>query len=241
LPIGRRAIVLIVESMSKEVIILAGGMGTRLQSVVKDNPKCLAQINEKPFLHYLLMQLAAVEVTTIILSVGYLADQVVDYINSIKANYNMQFVFANEVEPLGTGGAIKNALQYCKTQHVTVMNGDTIFDVDFFSLWQHHLTKRFATTIALKVMINFDRYGSVIVDDKTVAQGNINAGIYVIDKFIFMQKNLPTKFSFEKEYLEKHQPNFQKIGACLLDGYFIDIGIPEDFEIAQTTLPALQF
>jgi D-glycero-alpha-D-manno-heptose 1-phosphate guanylyltransferase len=237
--------------MNQEVIILAGGFGTRLQGVVKDCPKCLALIDGKPFLHYLLEQLDAVQVNKIIFSVGYLADQVEAYIESIKHNYNIEFMFAHESEPLGTGGAIKNAMQYCETQNVTVMNGDTIYDINFFELWNHHFANKFATTIALKYMTNFDRYGCVEINDKNlvvafnekqfVLQGHINAGIYIINKPIFFAKSFPEKFSFEKEYLEQKNANFQKIGACKLSGYFIDIGIPEDFEIAQSALPALKF
>jgi D-glycero-alpha-D-manno-heptose 1-phosphate guanylyltransferase len=237
--------------MNQDVIILAGGMGTRLQSVVNDSPKCLALIDGKPFLHYLLQQLDAVEVNKIVLSIGYLQDQVIDYIESIKHNYEIDFIFASETEPLGTGGAIRNAMQYCDTQNVTVMNGDTIFDIDFFALWNHHFANHFNTTIALKYMTNFDRYGCVEIDVKNlvtafkekqlVEQGYINAGIYVINRPIFVAKSFPEKFSFEKEYLEKKNSNFPKLGACKLDGYFIDIGIPEDFETAQSTLPALQF
>ena len=141
-----------------EVIVLAGGLGTRLRSVVKEIPKCLAPVNGRPFLGYLLDWLVSQEVNHVVFSVGYLREQVIDYVQSNQ--WSFTYDFAVEEEPLGTGGGIRLALGKCHESQVFVVNGDTFYPVDLKSI-----PFTFAITLALKPMKDFDRYGSVSVSE----------------------------------------------------------------------------
>lgn len=215
-----------------EVIILAGGFGTRLQSVVPDVPKPMALINEKPFLEYLLEYLSCYKVTKIILSVGYKGNIIKKY---FKTRYkNIPIVYSSEDQPLGTGGAIKRALQFTDNNRCLVLNGDSFFSMDLDEFYKKTAKDKIA--IGIKKMINFDRYGLVEVEnDRIMAfvekrfthEGYINSGIYSISKQIFDDIEDDT-FSFEL-FLQ----NQQDIAAHIGDGYFIDIGIPSDYEKAK--------
>lgn len=229
----------------KDCIILAGGMGTRLQSVVADKPKCLAEINGKPFLSYLCQHLKKFHFNTIVFSVGYKKEMVIDYVKSHPDEFPFAYAFAEENEPLGTGGAILNAMPLCLTEDVFVVNGDTFYDVDLDAMHAFQKSKMADCTLALKPMLNADRYGLVQIDDQETiigfeekrsgASGLINGGVYCIFKPSFLNIPFPNKFSFEKEYLEKLLSERSFVGF-VQDRYFIDIGIPEDYERAQAEL-----
>ncbi|EAH5178067.1 NTP transferase domain-containing protein [Campylobacter lari] len=213
-----------------QAIVLAGGLGTRLKSVVQDLPKPMAPINGKPFLAFVLEYLKKQGITEVILSVSFKYELIQEYFedefDGIKIRYNI------ENELLGTGGAIKDALKFIQNQ-VYVLNGDTFFDIDLKKL----VLNDSRICIALKQMQNFDRYGTVNVDDQGIItsfeekaskkQGLINGGIYLLRKDIFDEFDLGKKFSFE-EFL---QANYKilKIQTQIFDDYFIDIGIPQDY------------
>ncbi|EAI2260865.1 nucleotidyltransferase family protein [Campylobacter coli] len=215
-----------------QAIVLAGGLGTRLKSVVQDLPKPMAPINGKPFLAFVLEYLKKQGIAEVILSVSYKYELIQEYFkdefHGMKIHYNI------EKELLGTGGAIKDALKLIQNQ-VYVLNGDTIFDIDLKKLFLNNSK----ICIALKQMQNFDRYGTVNVDDQGIVtsfeekvfkkQGLINGGIYLLKKDIFDNFDLEKKFSFEK-FL---QENFEllKIQTQIFNDYFIDIGVPEDYQI----------
>lgn len=224
----------------KECIILAGGLGTRLQSVVKDVPKCMAEVAGKPFLYYLFKYLEQQKVSHTILSLGYKSEYVIDWLDHNIFPFKVSYVI--EKEPLGTGGAIKYAASKAESNSIFVMNGDTYFDVDLSLMAKFQKDKHSDILIALKQMENFDRYGSVELDleNRIIAfnekryckLGLINGGVYLINKDIFKNESLGLKFSFEKDILESKNPNI-KIDGYLEDSYFIDIGIPSDFEKAN--------
>ena len=234
--------------MHKDCIILAGGLGTRLQDAVPDKPKCLADINGKPFLNYLCKQIKKNHICKVIFSVGYKKEMVKDYILTHRDEFNFAFDFAEEEEPLGTGGAIVNALQYTDTEDVLIVNGDTLFDVNLDDLIAWQQTKMGDVTIALKYMEHADRYGLVHLDENNLvyqfsekkegASGFINGGVYSLFRHSFLNINFPKKFSFEKDYLEKYTKEREFIGM-LSDGYFIDIGIPSDYEKAKNDFKTL--
>lgn len=219
-----------------EAIVLAGGFGTRLQSVVKDVPKPMAAINGKPFLAYILDYLTYNGVRKIILSVGYKQEIIENYFgNSYK---EIDIVYSKEEEPLGTGGAIKKALSYCESENILVLNGDTFFELNLQALLQEHKKANADVTMSLKKMYSFDRYGKVILEENRVVNivekefssfGIINGGVYIIQKDIF--NNTEEKFSFEQDFLEK---KLSKLSVCAYidKGYFIDIGIPQDYQKA---------
>ena len=223
-----------------ECIVLAGGLGTRLRGAIGDFPKCMAPVNDQPFLHYILNYLQQQSCTRLILSLGYKHEIITEWLRTQTIPFAIDFVI--EYEPLGTGGGIRLALQKAKSQHVYVLNGDTFFKVNLHEMYQFHIQQQAGATLALKPMQNFERYGVVNTDDKHCvltfeekqyrAQGNINGGIYVLNKDFVMQKKLPAKCSFEKDFFEAfvHEKHFS---AFISDSYFIDIGIPEDYEKAQ--------
>ncbi|MDR1800451.1 MAG: nucleotidyltransferase family protein [Lachnospiraceae bacterium] len=221
-------------------IILAGGMGTRLKSVINDIPKPMAPIAGRPFLQYLLRWLTNNGVERIILSIGYMGE-------SIQSHFGSRFekadiLYSLEESPLGTGGAIKKALEFCESNRVLVLNGDTFFDIDIRSL--HNAYADADLTIALKEMRNFDRYGTVSVTDEGRVSafiekrhtecGFINGGIYLIKRTLFEGFDLPEKFSFER-FMEDNADKLA-ISGLPFEGNFIDIGIPEDYAMAQTLM-----
>lgn len=224
-----------------EAIILAGGLGTRLRSVTGEVPKCLAPVDGKPFLQYLLEWLSRYDVTHVVLSVGYLREQVFRFIESRVWPFDISY--AIEKEPLGTGGGIRLALRQCRGKQVYVFNGDTFFDIDL-----NALPFTAPVTLALKPMRDFDRYGAVDWDGdlvtafhekKPCAEGLINGGVYALDRSQVDMALYPRKFSFEKDFLEPMADLFQVAGR-VQDGWFIDIGVPDDYARAQYELPEMQ-
>lgn len=217
-----------------EAIILAGGFGTRLQSVVSDVPKPMAPVNNKPFLAYMLDELALNGFTKVILAVGYKKEIIQEY---FKDSYKgIKIIYSEEHEPLGTGGCVKQAMNYVSEERVFILNGDTMFKVNYEEM--HQIS---GLVIACKKMYQFDRYGEVNIKDgkvlafaekRYVDEGYINGGIYYLPKNIFDGYNLPTKFSLEKDFFEKYIGNLN-IQAYLSEAYFIDIGIPEDYAKVQ--------
>lgn len=227
----------------KEAIILAGGLGTRLRSVVANMPKCMAPVAGKPFLHYVLDHLRKQGIDKFIFSLGHLHEQVTDYLDDNHPG--MQKHYSIEKEPLGTGGAIKLACKAASEKTVVVVNGDTLFRLDLVKLTAFHNMCGADCTLSLKPMTHFDRYGVVEInkdysigsfcEKKAYAKGLINAGVYALNAERFLKEDLPDKFSFEKDYLEKKYKS-RRFYAVVQDSYFIDIGIPEDYERAQKEL-----
>jgi D-glycero-alpha-D-manno-heptose 1-phosphate guanylyltransferase len=223
-----------------ECIILAGGFGTRLQAVVNDVPKCMAPIANKPFLYWLTKHLQTQGVTKFIFSVGYKKEAIIHW-----ATTNFlpeQYAICAEDEPLGTGGAIKKALQYTNSQHVLVVNGDTFYDGSIQNILNIHLQRNALCTLGLQTMHFFERYGNVMINElncitsfeekKFVSKGQINTGNYIINKEAFLMLSLPEKFSFETALLATYVQSNTLYGV-VNEGYFIDIGIPEDYNIAN--------
>lgn len=234
--------------MIKEAIILAGGLGTRLRPVVSDTPKCMAPVAGKPFLHYVISFLQASGIQCFIFSVGYLHEIIEEYLEKNHSQLNYKLSLENE--PLGTGGAIKLACSKAYSKNVIVVNGDTLYKVTASSLSRFHEQANAHCTLSLKPMRNFDRYGVVeLNNDHSIksfkekqyyVSGLINGGMYALNIEKFLQEPLPNKFSFEKDYLERnvHQQTAgkPKLYGIVQDAYFIDIGIPEDYERAQSEL-----
>lgn len=230
--------------MIKEAVILAGGFGTRLQSVVKDLPKPMAPVNGRPFLTYILDYLIDYNYTKVVLSVGYLHEKIEKHFGTKYKS--LQISYAVETEPLGTGGAIAYAMTFCESENILILNGDTLFKADLSGFEQFHTKCHSLLSIILRHVNDTSRYGSVNMDENgrilnfteknnTSGEGLINGGIYLINKELINKLTLPQKFSFEKDVMEKfvHEMPFH---ALTSDAYFIDIGIPEDYARAQKEL-----
>ncbi|MBO6117250.1 MAG: nucleotidyltransferase family protein [Bacteroidales bacterium] len=225
-----------------EAVILAGGLGTRLRQAVSDVPKCMAQVSGKPFLWYWLRYLSSYSITKIVLSLGYKAQTVIDWIETVRKEFPFEILFTVEDEPLGTGGAIRFALEKTTQNDVLIINGDSVFFIPIDGLFKQYKEKNPPLALALKPMQDFDRYGNVTIDEnnritsfeekKFCKKGLINAGVYILNKQKADLSSQNEKFSFEKEVLEKRKD----ICGFVYDGYFIDIGIPEDYYKAQTEL-----
>lgn len=231
----------------REAIVLAGGFGTRLQSVVSDVPKPMAPVAGRPFLTYLLDRLALQGYDHAVLATGYLHEKVEAFFG--HEYHGVAIDYAREFSPLGTGGAIVNALQHCHGKSVTVLNGDTLFDIDHQELADFAAAKGTPLAIVLRQVPDSGRYGAVEVDgngritafrekDPSAGQGLINGGIYRIDRHLLDGYSVGQPFSFEKELMQRRFRD-ERYYAYASGAYFIDIGIPDDYARAQNELPQL--
>jgi len=226
-----------------EAIILAGGLGTRLRDAVPDLPKCLAPVNGKPFISYLIRHLEQQGIKYFIFSLGYRSEDFIKCIAELLPSCNYELVI--ETEPLGTGGAIQFAGTYARIENVLVVNGDSLFKADVSALAEFYTAHDSYCTLALKPMENFERYGAVELNpDDTIAsfrekqfydKGLINGGVYILNIKRFLAQMFPDKFSFETDYLQEYYSH-GKIHGMIQDAYFIDIGVPEDYLRAQKEL-----
>lgn len=225
-----------------ECIVVAGGLGTRLQHIVPDVPKCLAPVNGKPFLEYVFAYLEKQYCDHVILALGYKHEMVLDWLKSKAFTFKVSWVI--EQSPLGTGGAVKKAIQKCKEQDVYVLNGDTLFTLELETLWNARTTTSKAV-LALKPMTHFERYGTVIADEqgtiskfeekKACESGNINGGIYILQSVFTLFDKMPDSFSLEQDFFEP-EANKGTLQSVCSDAYFIDIGVEEDYKRAQEEL-----
>ena len=231
--------------MKREAVILAGGLGTRLKSVISDLPKPMALINNIPFLTYLLDLLQKYDFGKVVLAAGYRSEAIESHFGS--SYKNIKLIYSIEKEPLGTGGAISAAGRLIETHYFFVLNGDTFFDVDFEKIEKKLLKSSIGLMVALKPMENFERYGTVCINDERIVsfnekryceKGLINGGTYLLSKE-WLDKRAPgKKYSFEKDILEKIVDK-ESVGYYISDGYFIDIGVPEDYLKAGKELPLI--
>ena len=217
-------------------------MGTRLREVISDIPKPMAPVNGKPFLYYLFKWIKQYPVDKLVLSVGYKSESIAEYFGNSIFNIPLEYVI--EGKPLGTGGAVKYALQKTKGRNILILNGDTYFPIDLNKLFSFHNKRNSLITVALKRMQNFNRYGTVECKRNTILKFNekkfckdglINGGIYLIGRQFIESGNLPGEFSLEKEILEK-EAGTSLIKGLVFDELFIDIGIPEDYHRAELVM-----
>jgi D-glycero-alpha-D-manno-heptose 1-phosphate guanylyltransferase len=221
-----------------EAIILAGGFGTRLRGLVSDVPKPMAPIAGKPFLEILLSSMANSGFNRILLSVGYMADKIKNYFG--LEYRGIELVYVEEIAPLGTGGAVRLAMEKTISNHVYIFNGDTLLELDVAEVEKQWILQG-RSLIVCKAMPDTARYGRVL-DNKGVVEGFIekgmsgpgliNAGCYVLKKGALDSFPLGTAFSLEQDFL-KPAVLKEDFGIFQASGQFIDIGIPEDFLRAQ--------
>jgi D-glycero-alpha-D-manno-heptose 1-phosphate guanylyltransferase len=226
-----------------EAIILAGGFGTRLRSVVSSVPKPMAPVAGRPFLELLLSALQGKGITRAILSVGYLSEVVTAYFSS----HPLQMDLAYEVEttPLGTGGAIAAALRQARQDRVFVFNGDTYLDLELgavAALWPGDRTP----IVVARPVADTERFGRLECAEGRITRflgaghpgfGLINAGCYLIPKDLFAGVKLPAAFSFEQDFLACRPP--RSLRVFVTGAKFLDIGVPEDYQRAEVELAAL--
>jgi len=218
-----------------KAVILAGGKGTRLRQVVKDLPKPMAMISGRPFLEYLILQLAKVGITDIILSLGYKKEAVKSYFGSGKP-WKVNIGYCEERTPLGTGGALKKAAGLINSREFLVMNGDSCLDLNFNRLISFHHRHKAICSIVLATVADTSRYARVKVnkanevssfrEKKSGGSGLINGGVYVFDRGIV--DYIPGgRVSLEYQVLPRLIG--RGLRAMVVKGFFIDIGVPEAF------------
>ncbi len=236
----------------KEAIILAGGLGTRLRDAVPELPKCMAPVGGRPFIRYVTDYFRKSGIEHFIFALGYKSDYFDEFFaeafppGSNTTGNRVSYSVSLEQEPLGTGGAIRQACTLAKTGTVLILNGDTFFRIDLTALSGFHAEKDADCSLSLKPMKDFDRFGVVELDERQrvvdfrekqhYASGLINGGVYALDTRRFLNEGLPEKFSFEKDYLEKGD---RSLYGIVQDNYFIDIGIPEDYRRVQEEINQL--
>ena len=225
-----------------QAILLCGGMGTRLRSVVSDRPKPMADICGKPFLQYLLEMLRDKGITEVIFALGYMGEMIEEYFQDGSA-FGLKIAYSYEEEPLGTGGAIRNALPKILEEEVLVLNADTYFPMDYQGLLRFHQENDGDFSLATRAVPDISRYGAVrrdaagrilawnekLGDGGQPLAGEINGGIYVMKKSLIAE--IPEgKQSLEQDCIPKWLSEGKRIFGLPFDGYFMDIGIPKDYQ-----------
>lgn len=223
----------------REAVILAGGLGTRLRSLKSDLPKPMMPVCGRPFIGYLLQILAAAGIERTVLALGYRAE-------AFRSHFGPEFsgmalIYSVEETPLGTGGGLARAVSATAEENLVVLNGDSYFHVDIANIFAYHVKSYSDITIALKQLDDCSRFGTVSVSDGRIERfrekgftgsGRINGGVYVVNRRIFARIGAGEAFSFERDVLEKRVGELVMLPyAC--DGFFIDIGTPDDFRRAQ--------
>lgn len=229
--------------MVTTALILAGGLGTRLQPVLAGTPKVLAPVRGRPFITFLLDQLASFGITQVILSTGYRAEQVRDVIGERQGSVTIQY--SSEPEPLGTAGAIALARELVGDWPLLVMNGDSYCEVDLSAFADWHAEKKARASLMLTQVPNAARFGQVRVDARdqivyfgekaaTAEAGWISAGIYLLNRDVVDAFPLGRAVSIEREIFPR------LIGSGLYGyaggGQFLDIGTPESLKLAENFL-----
>jgi D-glycero-alpha-D-manno-heptose 1-phosphate guanylyltransferase len=229
-------------------VILAGGLGTRLRSVVADRPKALAQVQGRPFLSFLLDQLVESGIRDAVLCTGYLGEQVPIVFGK---NYRgLRLAYSRESSPLGTGGALRNAAPVLESATLLVMNGDSYCDVDMGAFWSWHVAQRSDATILLRRTQDTRRFGRVRVDTRgrvkgfdeknaAIGPGWVNGGIYLLSRRRIRGIPSDRAVSLEREVF----PAWVREGLCgyRSRGDVLDIGTPESYAASQTELKPLDY
>ncbi|QCP50769.1 nucleotidyl transferase [Trinickia violacea] len=229
-------------------IVLAGGLGTRLRSVVPDLPKPMAEVAGKPFLWWVLRRLEQQGIESVYLSVGYKREVIEGYFGAAFGSLKVHYVV--EDEPLGTGGAIAKAMAAIDGDEAFVLNGDTMTIVEFSELSSAAVAPGADLVMAVAKLDDVARYGAVDFDAEPprrvtafrekgqTGAGFINAGVYLLKREAFERYAMPERFSFEQDYLHAHLGELH-VHAVPAVSQLIDIGVPEDYALAQTVVPQM--
>ena len=223
-----------------EALILCGGKGERLKEITKGIiPKAMVQVNKKPFLYYIINQLKHWEIRNLILLVGYKKELIIDYFGD-GGKFGVNIKYSIENNPMGTGGAIKLAENLIQGKKFFLLNGDTFLDINFQGFLKFQIENNADVAIAVKFLENSNRYGIVkfnrnkiisFSEKSNLKSSFVNLGIYIFEKSLLLDVALKPS-SLERDLL----PYFvseKNVFGYMCNGYFIDIGIPNDFKKAN--------
>jgi D-glycero-alpha-D-manno-heptose 1-phosphate guanylyltransferase len=227
----------------KHAVLLAGGRGTRLETVSGGLPKPLMQVGGRPFIEHVLDNLVEAGCDHIVIAASYKWDLLRDHLGSSYKDCTLGWSI--ETKPLGTGGAIHQAFKLFDLAAAFVLNADTLFRVNLNALEMQHLASRAAVTVALREVPDVARFGEVVVGEggRIVlfsekgrhGHGLINGGVYLIDGRVWSDDRLSEAFSFERDFLQQRVAT-EALHGYIADGYFIDIGVPDDLDRARRDL-----
>jgi D,D-heptose 1,7-bisphosphate phosphatase len=235
-----------VEHRPKQAVILVGGLGTRLGELTAQTPKPLLHVAEKPFLDYLLFELARHGIRKVILAAQFESERVKEFVSSSEIIKKFELDVKTSIEPTraGTGGALYHARSLLD-ENFFVLNGDSWLDMNLLSLSSFGMDSTTLGVLALRHVEDTARFGVVEVDGNSIRSflerpkspgpGLINGGIYFCKKDI-LQYAKPT-CSLEKDVLPAAAAAGRLLGHVVKD-YFIDIGVPESYAKAQDEIPA---
>jgi len=226
-----------------DTLILCGGLGNRLRSAIGENQKVMAQINGRPFMDHILNHLKQQGLRRVILCTGYRSQSVEQYYQT--PDPDLQFEYSREGEPLGTGGAVKNAEHFVLSDPFFVMNGDSFCPVDLSRLLESHRSRKARITIVVSEVNDAREFGSVRLDgesrivsfDEKKAGGGkkmVNAGIYCFNRDVLSLMAWGINLSLEKDLF----PSLKEtdMAGFVTDASFVDIGTPERYSQAKQTL-----
>ncbi len=222
-----------------DVFILCGGQGTRFRAVREDIPKALAPINGIPFLDLLFDNLIFQGCQRIILGTGYLSEHIEFH---VKQRSDVEYLISKEKAPLGTGGAIRHALPFYKSQQVLVLNGDSYIAFSVQALLDFHKAHQADATVLLSSATQGKDYGHVeLGDDQRIisfqeklkdSDGQfINAGVYCLQKDLIQRQRVGSA-SLETDWFPHWLLNERVFGMAHTESVY-DIGTPERFDFAK--------
>ncbi|MGC8496248.1 MAG: nucleotidyltransferase family protein [Candidatus Micrarchaeia archaeon] len=235
------------KSHVKDAIIIAGGEGTRLRPITYEIPKPLVRLNGTPLIEYAISELERNGISTILLSIGYKSKQIIDYFEQTKNTHKASISYVVEEKPLGTGGAIRYAINSSSfSGDVVIANADTVYSVDLNAMYKVHQQEGSLVTIGTFVVDDVTGFGVVKTlgsritefvekpDPNNAPSRIINAGIYIASPSL--KSKLPQKesFSFEKDFLQVSCTK-EVISAFPIDR-FITVNSNEQLEKAEKIL-----
>lgn len=227
----------------RHAVLLAGGRGSRLESVSGGLPKPLMQVAGRLFIEHILDNLVQAGCDNIVIAASYKWELLRDHLGSSYKGCALDWSIENK--PLGTGGAIRQAFKLFDIAAAIVQNADTLFRINLDALEKQHIASRATVTVGLREVPDVARFGEVVIDEDgrivrfsekgRRGRGLINGGVYLIDSRVWLSSQLPEAFSFESDFLQQRIKT-EALYGYQSDGYFIDIGVPDDLERARRDL-----
>jgi D-glycero-alpha-D-manno-heptose 1-phosphate guanylyltransferase len=225
-----------------EAVILVGGKGTRLQSVVNDRPKPMAVVGGRPFVEWLLLLLRVQGVRRVVFCTGYMGETIASHFGDGR-DWNMEFAYSHEPGLLGTGGSIRSALARLRSSCFFALNGDSYCPVDLTRIESVHSARRARATLWCTRVDDVSRFGSVEIDSTGAIlafrekaprkrPGLVNAGVYALEREVVADIPEGSEVSLESDIF----PGLIGDGlyAVVGDGELLDIGTPEAYAAAET-------